>query len=292
MAITVRVYDDHRCTLGEGPIWVGGALVWADIPEGRVHRRTPGGERQSVGLGQSVGCVVEEESGGLIAGLREGVARFSFENGIEQWLSRDLALDPERRCNDGAVGPGGWLWVGTMLDGQARGTGKLHRLFEDGHLGVMREGLTIPNGLAWNEDGTVMYHIDSPRRVIEMLRFDAGGGFVHEVIGVIRTPDDLGYPDGMAIDAEGMLWVAHWGGGCVSRWDPRRGEMIEKVPVPAEHVTSCCFGGDDRSTLLITSAAGRSENGGVVFACDPGVRGARSYRLRGFEPKTSSGYGA
>ncbi|MFI4855778.1 MAG: SMP-30/gluconolactonase/LRE family protein [Phycisphaerales bacterium JB065] len=292
MAPTVCVYDDHRCTLGEGPIWVEGALVWVDVPAGRVHRRTPGGERQSIDLGQSVGCVVEEESGGLIAGLREGIARFSFEKGIEQWLSRDLAGEPDRRCNDGAVGPGGRFWVGSMLDDQARGTGRLHLLLESGRLGVVREGLTIPNGLAWNEDGTVMYHIDSPRRVIEMLRFDAGAGCVHEVIGVIQTPEDLGYPDGMAIDAEGMLWVAHWGGGCVSRWDPGRREMVGLFAVPAEHVTSCCFGGDDRSVLFMTTAAGQSENGGAVFACEPGVRGARSYRLRGFDPKSSSGYGA
>src|SRR5690606_25121506 len=111
---------------------------------------------------QSVGCVVEDEPGGLEAGMREGVARFSFERGIEQWLSRDLRAEPSRRCNDGAVGPCGRFWVGTMLDDQASGTGNLHVLREDGDLEVVREGLTSPNGLAWSEDGTVVYHIDSP----------------------------------------------------------------------------------------------------------------------------------
>ncbi len=285
MTPIVRVYDDHRCTLGEGPIWVDGGLIWVDIPAGEVHRRRPGGGRQTVALGQSVGCVAEEEGGGLVACVREGVARFDFDRGLGAWLSRDLAGDPARRCNDGAVGPGGRLWVGTMLDDQASGSGMLHLLREDGRLEVVRRGLTIPNGLGWSADGRVMYHIDSPRRVVDLLRFDPEGGRVEGVLGSIRTPEELGYPDGLAVDAEGMIWVAHWGGGCVSRWDPSQAKMLGRVDVPAEHVTSCCFGGEDGTELYITTAAGRSENGGKVFVCEAAVGGARSYRLRGWEPK-------
>ncbi len=65
-------------------------------------------------------------------------------------------------------------------------------------------------------------------------------------------------PDGMAIDADGNLWIAQWGEGCVSQWSPVTGKLLRRLEVPgAKLVTSCAFGGPDLSTLYIPTASWR-----------------------------------
>jgi len=51
-----------------------------------------------------------------------------------------------------------------------------------------------------------------------------------------------------------MLWIAHWDGWQISRWNPQTGEKIRKIPLPVSRVTSCCFGGENFEDLYITSA--------------------------------------
>jgi len=97
----------------------------------------------------------------------------------------------------------------------------------------------------------------------------------------IEIPEGEGSPDGMTIDAEGMLWIAHWGGWQVSRWDPATGEKLSSVPVPASQVTSCTFGGEELDRLYITTARvglGEAElaaqpHAGGLFCAAVGVRG-------------------
>jgi sugar lactone lactonase YvrE len=64
----------------------------------------------------------------------------------------------------------------------------------------------------------------------------------------------MGTPDGMTIDNEGMLWIAHWGGFGVYRWDPFTGELLSKIEVQAPNVTSCRFAGKNLDQLVITTA--------------------------------------
>ncbi|MCL2623971.1 MAG: SMP-30/gluconolactonase/LRE family protein, partial [Planctomycetaceae bacterium] len=83
------------------------------------------------------------------------------------------------------------------------------------------------------------------------------------------------------VDAEDKLWIAHWGGGCVTRWDTSTGKMLAHVAVPANLVTSVVFGGDNLDTLYITTARNSLNTekfvgqpyAGCLFACVPGVTG-------------------
>ena len=93
----------------------------------------------------------------------------------------------------------------------------------------------------------------------------------------------------MTIDAEGMLWIALWGGGCVGRWDPGSGAMLATVAVPARHVTSCAFGGPGLRDLYMTTARiGFSESdlahqphAGGLFRARPGVAGVAAFEFAG-----------
>ncbi|WNS44594.1 SMP-30/gluconolactonase/LRE family protein [Paenibacillus sp. MMS20-IR301] len=98
---------------------------------------------------------------------------------------------------------------------------------------------------------------------------------------VVRFAEGDGWPDGMTIDCEGMLWIAHYKGSCISRWNPHTGERLAAIEVPAHCVTSCTFGGEHLDELYITTARGgmsaaqleRWPLAGGLFRVKPGVRG-------------------
>ena len=65
----------------------------------------------------------------------------------------------------------------------------------------------------------------------------------------IRFEPEWGTPDGMTLDSEGGLWVAHWGGGRVSRFTPE-GRFERSIALPASQITSCTFAGPKRPVWI------------------------------------------
>lgn len=99
-----------------------------------------------------------------------------------------------------------------------------------------------------------MYYIDTPTGEVVTFSYDKASGDITYKQTAVKIPSEMGSPDGMTIDQEGMIWVAHWGGSCVTRWDPHVGKQLDEVVVPAKNVTSCIFGGEDLDELYITTA--------------------------------------
>ena len=100
---------------------------------------------------------------------------------------------------------------------------------------------------------------------------------------VTVDPSD-GHPDGLTIDNEGFIWLAHWGGYRITRFTPK-GEVEGVVPLPAPQVTSCAFGGENMSTLFITTAARnvdlkRYPHAGGLFCVDTNVTGKATEPFR------------
>ena len=100
---------------------------------------------------------------------------------------------------------------------------------------------------------------------------------------VISLPEGMGNPDGNAIDEDGMVWIAHFGGACVSQLNPHTGQMLKKIDVPAYNVTSIAFGGENLDDLYITTASilppGKEKiypDAGKLFVCKPGVKGIKA----------------
>jgi sugar lactone lactonase YvrE len=126
-----------------------------------------------------------------------------------------------------------------------------------------------------------LYFIDSPTQRVDAYFFNAHTGEIMFDKTVIEIPIEIGTPDGMTIDQEGMLWIAHWGGYGVYRWDPFTGELLSKIEVPAPNVTSCRFAGKDLDQLVITTARknlGEVElqnypESGNVFSVTTGCKG-------------------
>ena len=133
-----------------------------------------------------------------------------------------------------------------------------------------------------------MYYIDSPTKAVDVLDYDVATGAATNRRHLISIDDVDGVPDGMAVDAQGHLWVAFFGGGVVRRYDPDGG-LDTEIALPASQITSCAFGGDALDELYITSAArglsatelAEQPHAGAVFRCRPGVSGPRPVPFAG-----------
>lgn len=250
---------DAKATLGEGPIWDTreNALWWIDINEHKLHRFDPSAnENRTWDVGQRVGTVVPRASGGLMLALQSGFASFDPITESLRVVSDPEAHLPENRFNDGKCDPAGRFWAGTLeLVEENMQAGTLYCLYPDGHVEAKVPEVGISNGIVWTSDKTTMYYIDTPTRRVDAFDYDNETGAIANRRPAIALPDDfVGYPDGMTIDSEDNLWVALWGGWGIVRFDPRTGEELDRVDVPASQVTACAFGGPDLRDLFITTA--------------------------------------
>jgi sugar lactone lactonase YvrE len=168
------------------------------------------------------------------------------------------------------------------------GAAALYRLEPDGRLAVAIPRTTISNGLGWSPDGARMYFIDSTTQRVDVLDFDGGSGVIsgRRPFAVVDPADGL--PDGLAVDAEGGVWVCLFGGAAVRRYDAR-GRLDAVVPLPVTNPTCPAFGGADLRTLYVTSARHRltpeqlaaEPLAGALLELDPGVAGLPVHRFAG-----------
>ena len=246
-----------QCFLGEGPLWIArlGCFFWVDIEKGNLHRYHLATEQLEIRhFPHRLAVVLEGQIGKLILGLDRKLVRYDWETEeIEELceVESDLILN---RFNDGKVDPKGRIWIGTLSTLFTEGAGSLYRIGPDLQPKVQLTNLTISNGMAWTADRQTFYFIDTPTKKIQEFAFDPKTGAIEFRRIAVEIPEGLGFPDGMCIDLEGMLWVAHYAGSGVYRWDPSTGQLLDKIELPVPHVTSCCFGGENLDLMLITTA--------------------------------------
>jgi sugar lactone lactonase YvrE len=262
MEVAVRA----NAKLAEGPRWdaAGRRLLWVDI-EGCDLHVLEGGEDRAIALDAMVGAAAPTASGAVLVALADRLALVDLADESVRTLVR-LPHGPRLRSNDGACDAAGRFWIGTMGLDQAPGAGALYRF--DGTLERVLEGVTLSNGLGWTHGDTLMYYIDSPVQRVDIFDFELASGRVEGRRPFVSIDKSDGIPDGLAVDDEGGVWVALYGGGRVHRYD-ERGRLDAVLEVPAENVTSCCFGGDDGRSLFVTTAA----PDGNVYVTEPGVSG-------------------
>jgi len=260
---------------GEGPIFWEEHLLYVDI-EGhaliRLHVET--GEEKVWEMGERIGTVVPRQSGGFLCAGDSGIYSFDPNTGEKMNLA-DPEGDkrPDNRFNDGKCDPSGRFWAGTISTVKKSGDANLYMLDVQGNLFQRVNGVTNSNGICWNQTADTMYYIDTPTKEVWCYPFDNSTGRIGEKQVIINTEEvDLaGSPDGMTIDAEGMLWIAMCHGGMVVRIDPQVGELIDKVELPCVETTACAFGGSNLNRLFVTTGIHKSlkeSNAGKVFAID------------------------
>ncbi|MCW1381640.1 SMP-30/gluconolactonase/LRE family protein [Novosphingobium sp. KCTC 2891] len=268
-----KIERDVRDTLGEGAMWCArdGAFYWTDILAPALNRMTlASGAIERWAMPEPLGWVVSHAEGGLVGGFRSGIAKIGLdpiEVGPRKAVEAHL---PGNRMNDGKTDATGAIWCGTMDMGESQASGSLYRISPQGELSMVDIGYLVPNGPAFSPCGRWLYHTDSGRRTIYRFALDDGHIRKDGVFTVFGEDD--GYPDGMTTDAEGFLWVAHWDGGRISRFDPE-GRRERSIALPAKRVTNIAFAGEAHDRMFVTSAATGlppSEFDGALFEVDCG----------------------
>jgi D-xylonolactonase len=250
------VWNAHA-ELGEGPLWSvrNQALYWVDILNRRLHRYAAGQERRTWQFDQEITSVAERaDDSGLVVTLRHGFAAFDPDSEQLAHLKLVEGHMPSNRFNDGKCDKLGRYWAGTMdFDGK-RGTGSLYRLSHDLSCAPMDTNYVVTNGPAWSADYTIMYHNDSVNGRVYRFDYNLDTGDISNKRLFLQFAEEDGSPDGMTTDADGGLWIAHWGAAKITRHDPD-GKVLHTIDLPCSQVTSCAFGGPELSTLYITTAA-------------------------------------
>lgn len=272
---------EARAELGEGPIWDArtNTLLWVDLVRGQVRRYDPAtGVDDCLQLDQPVGAVAVRAAGGLVLALRDGFSVYA--DGELQWIAETERDKHQNRMNDGKCDPAGRFWAGTMALDSTPGAGALYRLDSDYSVTKVLDGVTISNGLGWSPSKDKMYFIDTAQQGVDVFDYNHATGNVGNRRRLVDIPIGAGVPDGMAVDAEGFLWVALCFGWAVHRYAPD-GRLDRIVKLPVSLVTSCAFGGPDLTDLYITTGTltlteeqlREQPEAGGLFRHRPGVAG-------------------
>ncbi|MEG2803274.1 2-dehydro-3-deoxy-6-phosphogalactonate aldolase [Stenotrophomonas sp.] len=243
---------DARTTVGESPVVdADGAVLWVD-PTVPCLLRWDGQACERIALSEPVWSL------GLSHGQWVG-------NGEEHFVQvgHDGALRPGPaiavgagcRLNDMTVDAHGGLWAGSMHRGLLAGRGALfHAPSVDAPARQVADGLGVANGMVFSADGGTLFVIDTLARTLLAYPADPRAGSLGEPKVVTDFLGVPGKPDGLAMAADGHLWVAMWGGAAVVEL-AANGAILRTVPVAALHVGALCF--DDARRLYISTARAR-----------------------------------
>ena len=280
-----------QALVGEGPVWNVDeqALYWVDIKDPAIHRLNwADRHHRHWPMPERIGCIAFRERGGLVAAFKSGFKTVDLDSGrIDPLVDPEPHL-PGNRFNDGKVDPAGRLWAGTMDDAEIETTGTLYRLNPDGSCVAMKSEMALSNGLGWSPDGATMYYTCSLTRKIMAFDYRVEDGTIANERIFARVDSETGFSDGLAVDADGFIWAAHWGGWRLTRYAPD-GAIERVVQVPVPQPSSCCFGGPDMDILFVTSASidltaaelAKAPWSGGVLAMRPGVHGLPDTKFAG-----------
>ena len=246
----------HISQLGEGPVWDEStqSIYWTDIPGCSIQRfSVPQKRLYSHQLNCTIGSFALRKSGGLVAATENGFAFLDLEESTIQWLKH-----PEEgkstRFNEGKCDPHGRFWAGTMGINKSDDYGGLYTLNHNLSVTPRLDNVGCSNGLAWSPDAETFYYIDTPTRYVAAFDYNIEDGAIRNKRIIIEFNEEDGYPDGMTVDKEGMLWIALWNGWTLNRYSPRSGMLLDSISLPVSRVSSCTFGGQDLQELYITTA--------------------------------------
>ncbi|TRN04648.1 gluconolaconase [Sulfolobus sp. F1] len=283
METKLIVLSNYKAILGEGPVYDKelNKLFWVDIEGKKVITNDLNSGAEVVydmpDLVSSL-CVIDDKR--VIATIRHTFYIVDLSKNLFTKVAEVESDMESNRFNDGKCDKLGRYWAGTMNMTERKPTGNFYKL-EGKKVTKLLEGLTISNGLAWDSDDKVMYLIDTPTRKVFVFDFDLNKGEIYNKRVAVDFGNEPGNPDGMTIDEEGLIWVAHWGGGKVSRWNPKNGKKVDEIKVPATYVTSITFGTPEMSQVFI-STAGKSPDplAGKLFTAEVNVKGLPNYRFK------------
>jgi sugar lactone lactonase len=267
--VPTSILCDERCHLGEGPTYdaTTDTAWWFDILEGRLFEAHLGsGQVRIHHLGRMASALTRIDAERQLVVAEDGLYIRSITDGA-MVPYRPLEADkPATRSNDARVHPSGTFWIGTMGRKAETGAGAIYALYR-GEISQLFPDITIPNAICFSPDGSLGYFADTAKNELYRVPLDPVTGLPRGAPEVLLRHRGVGGLDGAVADANGLIWNARWGGGCVDVYSPQ-GEHLRCLQVPARQTSCPAFVGPDFSRLLVTSAwQGMDE---AARAADPG----------------------
>lgn len=255
----VPSFLEGPCIGPDGDLWV------VDIPWGRLFSIDRSGN-WSLRLeydGWPNGLKRHPDGGFAIADYRRGILRYDVDAGTVTDLITSVRSESFLGCNDLFFAADGTLYFTDQgQSGLHDPVGRVYRLNPaNARLDRLIKNAPSPNGLVTGLGDQHLFV--AMTRACEIWRAPLFPDGVSKVGLFARTPTGASGPDGMAVDADGNLYVSHASRGCVYVYDVDGGDA---AVIDCRHigktVTNLAFGGDDRSTVFITV----SDRGAVARA--------------------------
>ena len=254
----------------EGPaFYADGVLHLTQLRSGWISRVSGGVSEDVVNTGGPNGAAFDESNVLWIAEAKNGqLLRYDGENLVEiaaEWEGRPL-----QKPNDLVFHPDGSIFL-TGPGGSNAETpiGVVYHVTRDGDLRVVADCLAFPNGLALTADALILYVVETSRQQIVTYRVNEDLTLTGPEL-FAETPGGVG-GDGMALDVDGNLYLAHFGTGEIAVFDPA-GKRIAGLPAGGEKPTNVAFGGDDMRDLFVTEV-----ESGAVHRLRPGPEGMKPF---------------
>ena len=244
-----------RCTLGEGTLWVSehNSIYFVDIKKKKICSFNIKNKKKKIfKVNKEIGFIAHIKDHTFILGL-QGELRIQDLKSKKILKSIEIESNLKfNRINDGKTDPAGNLWFGTMDNLERKiEKGSLYKLDKNLMLTKVDKNYRITNGPAFIDQFN-FYHTDSPKKRIYKIKINKKNKIISKKIFIKFAPED-GSPDGMTLDKNKNLWVAHFHGACISVFN-NNAKLVHKINFPAKNITNCAFGGKNNSELFITTA--------------------------------------
>ena len=253
--VSTSILSTERCHLGEGPTYDAATDTawWFDILEGLLFEAHLGSGRvRNYQLGRAASALARIDAERQLIVAEDGLYIRSIGDGRMTLYCPLEADNPLNRSNDARVHPSGTFWIGTMGRGAEAGVGAIYALHR-GEISRLFPGITIPNAICFSPDGAQGYFADTAENLLYRVPLDPLSGLPRGAPEVLLRHRGVGGLDGAVVDADGLIWNARWGGGCIDVYSPQ-GEHLRCLRVPARQASCPAFVGADLSRLLVTSA--------------------------------------
>ena len=250
-----RVIWNIKCKLGEGTLWVKehNSIYFVDIKKKKICiLNIKNNKKKQIKVNKEVGFLAHVKKNIFILGLQ---GEIRIQNLKSKKILKSIFTEPNiklNRTNDGKTDSAGNLWFGTMDNLERKiEKGSLYKLDKNLILTKVDKNYRITNGPAFLDQYN-FYHTDSSKRKMYKIKINKHNQIIDKKIFKTFSEKE-GVPDGMTLDKNKNLWVAHYHGACISVFN-NKAKLIRRIQFPAKNITNCTFGGKNNNELFVTSA--------------------------------------